>query len=650
MRRRPHQAIILAAGLATRLRPLTAGQPKATLPIWNRPALHHVLDLLVRWGVRDALINLHHQPDAVFQAARRWTGPIRLAFSFEPLQPLGTGGALRAAAWCLDAHPFWLVNADVMADADPAPLLAALAGPGRPLAALWMVPDAGPRTVAIQDGFVADFAVPNPGTPGTATFSGVHLVRPELLRYLPDTPVSSIITAYRRAMADGRRIAGVTLPGAYWDDIGTFPEYRRAHAAILAAWRTGAPGGRLCDPGADRVHRALRRRGVRVAGFAAVAPDAVIGRGARLQNCVIGAGAAVAPGAAIRDAVLAPGVRVRGAVEGLAVPAGLIAGAAPFLAAHGWPAAETAALPLSPRGSDRAFFRLQRGRARAILVQYGKERTENALYAGHTRFLAGLGLRVPALLAHDPRARLLLLEDAGSRDLLAAAGGAPERRQIALYTPVLALAVRLHTADAAAARQAGLRLMPGFSPALYRWERNYFTRHFLRGRMGLAPRAAAALAGELESVAHALGQEPRRLIHRDFQSTNILLPQTGTPVLIDYQGMRLGAAAYDLASLLADPYVSLSESVQAALLEEYRRRSGMALPDPLFWAAVLQRLAQALGAYAVLGARPPTAGFARHIPPALAMMRRAVARLGPDRTPRLARFLDRASAASPDPR
>ncbi len=635
----PTQAVILAAGLATRLRPLTQTMPKACLPVWNRPALHHVLDLLESWGVRDALINLHHEPMAVLETARAWTGRIRLNFSFEPLKPLGTGGALRHGAWFLGRRPFWLINADVMAELDPAPLLKAFYGPAKPLAALWMVPDAGPRTVVLKNGFVADFAAPAPGAPGLATFSGLHLVHPDVLRFLPDEPFSTIIGGYRNAMAAGRRVAGVFVPHSYWEDIGILSEYLGAHAAIEAAWKTGKPGGRLYDPKAPAALRALRRRGVRVEGFASASPEAQVEPGAQLRNCILWRGARVDAGARLENAVVAEGVRVQGDVTGLAVDAGVLPEAASFLTAHGWPPGATTALPLGPRGSDRSFLRLQHDGKSAILILYGKERHENTLYAGHTRFLLEHGIRVPRLLGHDPRRRLILLEDAGRRDLLAALAGAGEAERLALYRPVLTLAARLHTAGTRAAHESPLRLVAGFTPKLYRWERLYFVHHFLQRRLTLSPRQTTPIAADLRRVADRLQALPRVLIHRDLQSTNVILTPKG-PLLIDYQGMRYGAAAYDIASLLADPYVSLTEWEQGILLDDYRRKAGVDLPAELFWTAAVQRLAQALGAYARLGANPPTAGFARHIPPALAMMKRAVQHLEPGFAPHLADFLE----------
>ena len=122
-------------------------------------------------------------------------------------------------------------------------------------------------------------------------------------------------------------------------------------------------------------------------------------------------------------------------------------------------------------------------------------------------------------------------------------------------------------------------------------------------------------------AAAVLRDSPHGLIHRDLQSSNILFRGKTAPVLIDYQGMRAGPVAYDLASLLCDPYAALPADAQAALLRYYARRhpDGRAIAAA-FPAAALQRLCQALGAYATLSRRPGMARFADYIPAALAQL------------------------------
>ena len=145
----------------------------------------------------------------------------------------------------------------------------------------------------------------------------------------------------------------------------------------------------------------------------------------------------------------------------------------------------------------------------------------------------------------------------------------------------------------------------------------------LRRRCGLSLPAIRRITRELAQVAGRLERAPRVLVHRDLQSSNVLIYR-GAPHLIDFQGMRLGAAAYDLASLLCDPYSDLSSSVQQHLLAFYTRNGGGADLSDVFWWAAVQRLAQALGAFARLSTQSDMAHFADHIPATLRQMRRAL--------------------------
>ena len=107
---------------------------------------------------------------------------------------------------------------------------------------------------------------------------------------------------------------------------------------------------------------------------------------------------------------------------------------------------------------------------------------------------------------------------------------------------------------------------------------------------------------DLKQIAEQLGSYPRVLVHRDFQSQNIIIRQ-GQAYLIDFQGMRPGLAEYDLASILYDPYVHLTGSERAELRQFYRSTAEVNDPvfDERFRLCAMQRIMQALGAYAFLG-------------------------------------------------
>ncbi|HOW96422.1 MAG TPA: sugar phosphate nucleotidyltransferase [Kiritimatiellia bacterium] len=619
-RNAPSKAFILAAGFGTRMLPLSRDLPKPMMPLWGRPILEHVLLLLRNWGVRDVLINAHHRPgELVRWAAGRPVAGLRVNFSFEP-EILGTGGALRRAAWFLDKRPFWLINADVAADLDPAPLLRAFAR-ARPLAALWLHPSLGPRTVSMENGLVTSFHAPVPGSEGTFTFCGLHLLSPRILDYLPAEGFAGIVPAYERATKRGERIAGVCVPDSFWADLGTPRQYLDAHAAVRQARLDGKPGGRLFA-------RMPRPAGARVQGWAAIPCSVRIAAGCRIENAVAWEGARLGPRTRITDAIVGRDAVVNEPVRFLAGRGDRVLDDAEqkALQQYGWPAAQATVLPFGPRGSARAFARIRRGSQSLILVRYDSARAENALQVPHTRFLARFGFPVPAVRLDQPAARLALLEDAGDRCLRDVVLCSRPNRIELLYERILDQAARLHETGTRRAQQEHLPLMQPFTPKLYRWERELFVTHFLRNAGRASAGEIRRIRRELAGIAARLNRAPRVLLHRDLQSSNILLKR-GLPVFIDFQGMRFGPAAYDLASLLCDPYVALPEPLQEKLLRHYARRRPS---DPsairLFRPAAVERLAQALGAYGQLSAQPGLESFARFIPPALRLLRRALGR------------------------
>ena len=284
--------------------------------------------------------------------------------------------------------------------------------------------------------------------------------------------------------------------------------------------------------------------------------------------------------------------------------------------------------PLPPRGSARTFWRLRQGPETVMLVRYSRERLENAWYARQGRFLHRLGVPVPRIVLDWPERALIVIEDAGHTSLQDLSPGLSEQRLRALYEDVLQHIAPLHRRGAQVAARTRLPLSPPFSPRLYRWEHALFCDEFLRRHVAGDPRRLRAIRQELSRLIPPLAAAPCVLLHRDLQSSNVLIRQRH-PVFIDFQGMRLGPLVYDLASLLCDPYVELPAALVESLLQQCCARWPAAhCSSHLFWNAAVQRLAQALGAYGRLGANPATAGFQRHIPAGVRSMLRALRQLG----------------------
>jgi len=284
-------------------------------------------------------------------------------------------------------------------------------------------------------------------------------------------------------------------------------------------------------------------------------------------------------------------------------------------------------------GSDRKFYRIRAGQRAMILVKYSGHKEENRHYVDIARFLAGCGLQVPHIYLHDAEEGLIWMQDLGERDLWAFRGE-PWSVRRNLYESALSEVFKLHTVATRRLPGASLTLEREFSKSLYLWEQGYFFEHCLGSHFRLPEQEVRRLSSlpALLLAASRLAALPRVLVHRDFQSQNILI-RDGSAWLIDFQGMRPGLPAYDLASLLYDPYVSMGGAERSGLLEFYEglmRGQGTGIDgdfrEVFDWCA-LQRLMQALGAYGFLGHQKDRTSFLDHIPAAKASLREVASRL-----------------------
>jgi N-acetylmuramate 1-kinase len=283
--------------------------------------------------------------------------------------------------------------------------------------------------------------------------------------------------------------------------------------------------------------------------------------------------------------------------------------------------------PIEKGGSDRKFYRVRCSPEQSIiLVKYNLEREENRHYVAIAEFLAGHGIRAPRIYFHDAAEGLIWIEDLGKADLWSYREETWMVRR-AFYESALGEIVKLHCLPDEAAEAIRENLPAEFDAALYRWEQNYFFENCLGRFFGVEANELSELAAlpSLGEIAENLGQRPRVLVHRDFQSQNIII-RNAQAHLIDFQGMRPGLAEYDLASLLFDPYVSFSRAECEELLADYESQRTAAgnpvSPDfrAVFRFCGIQRLMQALGAYGFLGLVRGSKAFLDHIPAAISSL------------------------------
>ena len=228
------EAMIFAAGLGTRLRPLTSDVPKALVDIGGVPILEHVARRLVDAGADRLIINTHPHPDQIRSFVRDRDGfGVEVHFSHEPDAPLDTAGGLRHARGLFRADaPFFLHNCDVYSDIDLRALYDAhtAARDGR-IASLAVLPPSAERYLIFDDAGLCGFSPRGGGEPvhvrpavGAQVhrdFSGIHVCEPALLETLDDDTAPSIIMHYMKLSRGGSRIARHDALTAHWIDIGT---------------------------------------------------------------------------------------------------------------------------------------------------------------------------------------------------------------------------------------------------------------------------------------------------------------------------------------------------------------------------------------------------------------------------------------------
>lgn len=274
--------------------------------------------------------------------------------------------------------------------------------------------------------------------------------------------------------------------------------------------------------------------------------------------------------------------------------------------------------PIKKGGSDRNFYRVRLpGGPTFIFMEYGTDVEENAFWADINRFMTEIGIPVPVIIAYDYRNRFLLLEDLGENDLYSLRR-LPWHKRRHYYLMALSEIHRLHRIPLTDL-PANLKLTKGYDRSLYLWEHNYFRENFVEAvcKLDLSDTLTSDWSRESDELIDRLQKNQPCLIHRDFQSQNIMI-KNDRPVFIDFQGMRSGNLFYDLGSLICDPYVTFNPDERNELISFYYRimQPNYSLDQFIdyFWEGASQRLMQALGAYGFLGLKKNKPDFLKHIP------------------------------------
>lgn len=288
------QVMMLAAGLGTRLWPLTADRGKPAVPFMGRPLIRGLLDWLHGQGAERVVVNTHHRPSSIREALAHPPPGMEVYFSHED-PVLGTAGALgraREAGLLVPDRSTLVVNAKLVTDID---LSAAVAEHRRSqAAATWILRPNQKReaftTVHVEDGWVRRLG-PSRVAEGTdpLLFTGLHILEPEVLAATRAEFSDTVKSIYPPFIEAGRVRAHVD--GARWEEFSTLARYLDLQLADLSGPRVVLAPTAFVEAGAEL-------------SDSVVWAESRVAAGARLTGCVVAEGVSVPPGVDLAHAVL----------------------------------------------------------------------------------------------------------------------------------------------------------------------------------------------------------------------------------------------------------------------------------------------------------------------------------------------------------
>lgn len=544
------QAMILAAGLGTRLLPHTEVRPKPLFTIGGVTLLERHINALADAGFDAVIINTCHLAEEIHRFIDHKSWPVKVHLRQEETL-LDSAGAVANVADLLDGSPLLVVNGDTLTDIDPKALYEAHLEQGS-TATLALVDRPEFNNVSVDaQGQIRAFREPTPKGMQRLAFTGMQVLSPEAVAAIPKRAYG-MVDLYRDLIAQGQKVQGIALETCLWFDCGTEARYLEATKALMV-------------------------------------PEA-------FKNTFDSA-------------------------QG------------PF---------ET--IPLKGDGSDRRWSRITSPEGTLISCEHGIHpgfatgEAESMIRIG--THLRTKGIPVSPVVSGDAVSGLVLVKDAGNTHLAEVARTLPEPEVENLYQKVINTLIRFSQEGIQGFESAWCWQTPAYDKEMIlTMECRYFMDAFINGYLGMNESAEPYQAAFNLIADKALEGGVTGLMHRDFQSRNIMISDNG-PVIIDFQGARKGPLQYDLASLLIDPYAGLSEALQARLLNHAihdLEARGIVIDEAFhtsYTFCAIARNLQMLGAFGKLSAigKP---GFREHIPSALTSL---VQRLSAQEAPALSRL------------
>ncbi len=571
---------ILAAGLGERLRPITNHIPKPLLPILGKPVLQSILEKISSLPINNIGINLHHKKKAIENRIKQFAFSKNIElFPEKPI--LGTGGAFKNAELFLKNGIFLVHNSDIISDIDLLKLIE------------FHISSKNLVTLAVHDypefnnlaidkkGFLKGIGKAH-DMPSVAAkwlaFTGISVYSPDFLNFLP-AGISSIVDTWLKVMREGYKIGTLDVSGCYWSDIGTAASYAKAvinglkengetvyiHPSVNWCRNVELDGYVVIEKTSNPPSPPFSKGGTE--GFSG---KDILNRGISLRNCIVLPGAMIEikevedrpstqplakggmGGWLFENCILGPGFKID------------------LNESDFFNKTEDDIYLIGTGGSDRKYYRVRNDKYPVVLMQCPDDDPDFQRNIEYTQFFKKYSIPVPDLKDFETDKRKAFFEDLGDLSLYSWLKCPREQKQIEnIYKQVIELLLLIHTLATEHVSECPLLYKRTFDYEHLRWETGYFIERFVKGIRNIKIKNPSVMNDELHRLAVKVDAFPKSVIHRDFQSQNIMITKRGIPRILDYQGARMGPPAYDLASILWDPYYRLEDNLRERLLNCY---------------------------------------------------------------------------------
>jgi NDP-sugar pyrophosphorylase family protein/thiamine kinase-like enzyme len=611
---------IPSAGLGERLRPITNHIPKPLLPILGKPVLQSVIEKVLTLPVKEIGINLHHKKEVIKSWIKQslFKKNIKL---FPEKQLLGTGGALKNVENFLGKNTFLVHNSDIVSKIDLGALIKShCSSKNLVTLAVHDFPEFNCLTID-GNGFLREIGTATRRKPGPRkllAFTGIAVYEPEFLKFLP-AGASSVVDAWKKAITAGYSIGTMDVSGSYWSDIGTPSAYA---STVFDALRA--------DGETVYIHPSAKNcKDIDLQGNVVIEKGCKLDKNVSLRNCIVLPGCSLrkeesknppsppfvkrGTGGFYENCIIGPDYKIgfrKSEVFGLS--------------------GDNDALLIGTGGSDRKYYREKKNRKSVVSMHCVKEDKDYQRQIEYTRFFLKYNIPVPELIKVAPDKKTAVFEDLGDISLYSWLKCPRKQKQIEnIYKQVIDILILIHAEASKHVSECPALQNRFFDYEHFRWETNYFIERFVRGIKNVQVKNLSALNKEFHSLAIKADSFPKTVIHRDFQSQNIMVTKGDVLRIIDYQGARMGPPAYDVASILWDPYFRLRDGMRERLLDYYVRemtnKSNNKFQEKDFRQTLiscrLQRHMQALGAYGFLSAVKDKQYFLKHVPEGLRLLK-----------------------------